>query len=191
MMRWHHRRMQAVRPTQADLIAARDRPIDDLIAPDLRVLFCGINPGLWSGATGFHFARPGNRFWKVLHLAGFTDRQLAPSEGTELLRQGVGITNLVNRTTAAESDLRREEFRTGAARLTDTVARFRPRWLAMVGIGAYRVGFEEPKAGVGRQGRTIGETGVWVLPNPSGLNANYQLPELTAAFRALRDVALG
>ena len=177
------------RPTKADLAAARDRPIDDLIAPGLRVLFCGINPGLWSGATGFHFARPGNRFWKVLHAAGFTERVLAPSEGVELLRDGLGITNLVNRTTAAESELRREEFVAGAARLRDTVARYRPRWLAMVGIGAYRVGFEEPRAAVGRQQRTLGDTGVWVLPNPSGLNANYQLPELTAAFAALRAAA--
>jgi TDG/mug DNA glycosylase family protein len=177
------------RPTSADLEAARDRPIDDLIAPGLRVLFCGINPGLWSGATGFHFARPGNRFWKVLHLAGFTDRVLAPDEGGELLKDGLGITNLVNRTTAAESDLRREEFIAGAAHLRATVERYRPHWLAMVGIGAYRVGFGEPRATVGRQEATLGETGVWVLPNPSGLNANYQLPELTAAFRALREAA--
>jgi TDG/mug DNA glycosylase family protein len=190
MMRWHHPVMPAFpRPTKADLEAARDKPIADLIAPGLRVLFCGINPGLWSGATGFHFARPGNRFWKVLHAAGFTERVLAPNEGAELLRNGLGITNLVNRTTAAESELRREEFVEGAARLRATVERYRPRWLAMVGIGAYRVGFGEPRATVGRQAATLGETGLWVLPNPSGLNANYQLPELTAAFHALRERA--
>jgi TDG/mug DNA glycosylase family protein len=189
-MRWHHRAMPAVsRPTKADLEAARDRTVEDVVAPGLRVLFCGINPGLWSGATGFHFARPGNRFWKVLHLAGFTDRQLDPSENRELLRHGLGITNLVHRTTAAESELRREEFVAGAARLRETVARYRPRWLAMVGIGAYRVGFGEPRATVGRQAATLGETGIWVLPNPSGLNANYQLPELTAAFAALCETA--
>jgi len=177
------------RPTKADLDAARDRTIEDVVAPGLHVLFCGINPGLWSGATGFHFARPGNRFWKVLHLAGFTDRVLAPNENRELLHAGLGITNLVHRTTAAESELRREEFVEGATRLRETVARYAPRWLAMVGIGAYRVGFEEPRASVGPQERRLGTTGVWVLPNPSGLNANYQLPELTAAFAALRDVA--
>lgn len=177
------------RPTNTELEAARDRAIADVIAPDLRVLFCGINPGLWSGATGFHFARPGNRFWKVLHAAGFTDRVLAPGEGRELLRAGLGITNLVNRTTAAESELRRAEFVEGAARLRETVATYRPRWLAMVGIGAYRVGFGQPGATVGRQPAALGDTQVWLLPNPSGLNANYQLPELTAAFRALCEAA--
>src|SRR4051812_31492639 len=127
------------RPTRADLEAARDRTIDDVLAPDLRVLFCGINPGLWSGATGFHFARPGNRFWKVLHIAGFTDRVLSPNENRELLKAGLGITNIVHRTTAAESELRTEEFLEGASRLRETVAKYRPDWLAMVGIGAYRV----------------------------------------------------
>jgi TDG/mug DNA glycosylase family protein len=175
------------RPSPADLEAARDRTIDDVVAPDLRVLFCGINPGLWSGATGFHFARPGNRFWKVLHLAGFTERQLRPDENRELLAAGLGITNLIHRTTAAESDLRREEFVEGAARLRETVERYRPAWLAMVGIGAYRIGFAAPKATVGRQDTRIGDTGVWVLPNQSGLNANYQLPALIEAFRELRE----
>jgi TDG/mug DNA glycosylase family protein len=177
------------RPTKADLEAARDRTIDDVVGPDLRVLFCGINPGLWSGATGFHFARPGNRFWKVLHLAGFTDHVLDPSENRDLLKAHLGITNLVHRTTAAESELRREEFVAGAAHLRESVARYRPDWLAMVGIGAYRVGFGEAQASVGRQSATLGETGIWVLPNPSGLNANYQLPALTDAFAALHDVA--
>lgn len=178
-----------LRPTKADLAAARDRTIPDLVAPHLRVLFCGINPGLWSGATGLHFARPGNRFWKVLSLAGFTDRVLHPSETDELLRAGLGITNLVQRTTAAESELRREEFVEGAERLRALVARVQPAWLAMVGIGAYRVGFGDAKASVGRQEARLGVTGLWVLPNPSGLNANYQLPALTAAFADLRATA--
>jgi TDG/mug DNA glycosylase family protein len=192
---WHHRDVPPVlplkfpRPTKADLEAARDRTIEDVVGPGLRVLFCGINPGLWSGASGFHFARPGNRFWKVLHLAGFTARVLDPSENRELLRAHLGITNLVRRTTAAESDLRREEFVEGAARLRALVADCRPAWLAMVGIGAYRVGFGDAKASVGRQEARLGDTGLWVLPNPSGLNANYQLPALTAAFRELRETA--
>ena len=179
------------RPTKADLEAARDRTIEDVLAPNLRVLFCGINPGLWSGATGFHFARPGNRFWQVLHLAGFTGRVLRPDENRDLLGAGLGITNLVHRTTAAESELRRQEFVDGAARLRATVAKYEPQWLAVVGMGAFRIGFGEPKASVGRQVLSLGRTGVWVLPNPSGLNANYQLPQLTAAFGALREVAFG
>jgi double-stranded uracil-DNA glycosylase len=177
------------RPTPADLEAARGRSIPDLIGPDLRVLFSGINPGLWSGATGFHFARPGNRFWRVLHLAGFTDRVLAPSEGSDLLAVGLGITNVVERTTASESELSRDEFRAGAERLRALVAQYRPAWLAIVGIGAYRSAFEAPKATVGRQALRLGETGLWVLPNPSGLNANYQLPALVEAFAALREAA--
>jgi TDG/mug DNA glycosylase family protein len=180
-----------VHPTPADLADARNRTVPDLLAPDLRVLFCGINPGLWSGATGFHFARPGNRFWKVLHLAGFTDRVLEPSGNQALLDAHLGITNLVHRTTAAESELRPEEFTDGAARLREVVASCRPAWLAVVGIGAYRRGFDDPKAIVGRQTATIGDTGIWVLPNPSGLNANYQLPDLTAAFADLRRAAFG
>jgi len=183
-------RIAGARPTRAELEAARDLTIDDLIAPDLRVLFCGINPGLYSGATGYHFARPGNRFWKALHLAGFTDRVLDPSDGAVLLGRGLGITNLVGRTTATAAELSDQEFRAGAQRLRALVERERPRWLAMVGISAYRVGFSEPKAQVGRQATTIGATGVWVLPNPSGLNANYQLPQLAEAFGALRVVAL-
>ena len=182
-------RTARARPTRAELDAARDRTIPDVIGPGLRVLFCGINPGLWSGATGLHFARPGNRFWKVLHLAGFTDHVLDPSENRELLHDRLGITNLVARTTAAESELRAEEFVAGAEHLRTVVAQVRPAWLAMVGIGAYRRGFGDPKAWVGRQSARIGETGIWVLPNPSGLNANYQLPALVAAFAELRVAA--
>jgi TDG/mug DNA glycosylase family protein len=177
------------RPTPADVEAARGRSIADLIAPGLRVLFSGINPGLWSGATGFHFARPGNRFWRVLYLAGFTDRVLAPSEGAELLAVGLGITNVVQRTTASESELSRDEFRAGAERLRDLVAQYRPTWLAIVGIGAYRSAFDDPKATIGRQALRLGDTGLWVLPNPSGLNASYQLPALVEAFAELRATA--
>ena len=182
-------RIAGARPTRAELEAARDLTIDDLVAPDLRVLFCGINPGLYSGATGYHFARPGNRFWKALHLAGFTDRELDPSDGATLLRLGIGITNLVARTTATAAELSDGELRAGADRLRALVERQRPRWLAMVGISAYRVGFGEPKAEIGRQATMIAATGVWVLPNPSCLNANYQLPQLAEAFGAFRAVA--
>jgi TDG/mug DNA glycosylase family protein len=175
------------RPTPADLEAARGRAIPDLIEPGLRVLFCGINPGLWSGATGFHFARPGNRFWKVLHLSGFTDRVLAPWEGPALLEAGLGITNVVGRTTASEAELTRDELRTGADRLRVVVEQYQPAWLAVVGIGAYRAGFGAPGAAVGRQTMRLGETGIWVLPNPSGLNASYQLPALVAAFTDLHQ----
>jgi TDG/mug DNA glycosylase family protein len=173
------------RPSPAELEAARSRTVDDLVVPGLRVLFCGINPGLYSGWTGYHFARPGNRFWKVLHLAGFSDRVLAPSEGAALLARGCGITNLVRRTTASADELTTEELREGGELLRALVKEVRPRWLAVVGVTAYRVAFDDPSAQAGRQAATIGETGIWVLPNPSGLNAHYQVPELVDAFAAL------
>jgi TDG/mug DNA glycosylase family protein len=178
-------------PTKAELEAARDLMIEDVVAPSLRVLFCGINPGLYSGATGFHFARPGNRFWKVLALAGFTDRVLAPSEQAELLTRGVGITNLARRTTATADELTASELREGGDRLRALVRRIRPRWLAVVGVTAYRIAFDDPTAQVGRQAAAIDATGIWVLPNPSGLNAHYQVPELVGAFAALHAEAFG
>ncbi|GAA2008169.1 G/U mismatch-specific DNA glycosylase [Catenulispora subtropica] len=165
--------------------------IDDVIAPDLAVLFCGINPGLMSAATGFHFARPGNRFWPALHRSGFTPRQLLPTEQQELLGFGLGITNVVARATAGAAELRAEEYRAGGVILRAKVAEFRPRWLAVVGIGAYRVAFDAPKAVMGRQADRLGETGLWVLPNPSGLNAHYTVDRLSAAFAELREVAAG
>jgi TDG/mug DNA glycosylase family protein len=161
--------------------------VPDVIAPGLRVLFCGINPGLYSGATGHHFARPGNRFWRTLHEAGFTDRVLSPAEERELLDVGLGITNLVTRTTASAAELNDDELRAGAARVREKIVRFRPRWLAVLGVSAFRIGFDRPRAVVGRQPEAIRETGLWVLPNPSGLNAHYQLPELVAAYRPLRE----
>lgn len=165
------------------------RSIEDLIRPDLKVLFCGINPGLYSGATGLHFARPGNRFWKALHAAGFSDRTLAPWENRELLDAGYGVTNLVMRTTATAAELSDDEYRVGRRALTRKVRKYRPRWVAILGLGAYRSGFDKPDAKIGRQLERIGSTGLWVLPNPSGLNANYQLPQLTEMFRELRAVA--
>jgi double-stranded uracil-DNA glycosylase len=174
------------RPTPAALTAATGRQVPDVLAPNLRVLFCGINPGLWSAAVGHHFARPGNRFWKALHLSGFTPRLLAPDEEAELVRLGLGITNLVDRASAGAADLTPEELRAGAERLTAKVARTRPEMVAILGVGAYRTAFARPKATVGPQPDPIGGARAWVLPNPSGLNAHYQLPALAAAFAALR-----
>ena len=177
------------RPTRADLLAARGKRVPDLIAPGLRVLFCGINPGLYSAATRHHFARPGNRFWPVLHAAGFTPRVLKPWEERELLGWGYGITNLVARATATAAELAREEFVAGAKRLERKVKRFDPEWVAVVGIGAYRMAFGRAKAVVGPQPERLGPARLWLLPQPSGLNANHQMPELAAAFRRLYDRA--
>jgi TDG/mug DNA glycosylase family protein len=151
------------------------------------VLFCGINPSLYSAATGHHFARPGNRFWPALYAAGFTRRLLQPWEEQLLLADGFGITNLVARATVAATELTNDELREGRKRLARKVSRYRPRCVAVVGIGAYRVAFDRPHAGIGRQPDLIGTATVWVLPNPSGLNANHQLPDLTKVFRKLRQ----
>ena len=175
------------KPTRADLLAAQDKTIRDVIAPGLRVLFCGINPGLYSGATGHHFARPGNRFWPTLYLAGFTPRQLNPGEQRELLTLGYGITNLVSRTTAAADELSAEELLAGRRRLIGKLKRYQPRVLAILGIGAYRTAFQQPGAALGVQTQSVGDTILWVLPNPSGLNAHYQLPDLVKQFRKLRE----
>jgi double-stranded uracil-DNA glycosylase len=180
------RRVAGYRPSRAELAAAVNLRVPDLIAPDLRVLFCGINPGLYSAATGHHFARPGNRFWPALHQAGFTDRLLKPWEENVLLNYGIGITNLVSRATATADQLTPDELRAGRRRLALKVRRFRPRCVAVVGIGAYRLAFGCPKAGLGPQAEQLESAAVWVLPNTSGLNANHQLPDLTKFFRALR-----
>jgi TDG/mug DNA glycosylase family protein len=177
------------KPSQQELKDAFGVRIPDLIRPGLAVLFCGINPGLYSGATRLHFARPGNRFWPALHAAGFTDRLLAPWEKSQLLQSGYGITNLVRRTTATAAELSDEEYRLGRQALVRKIRKYSPRWLAILGLGAYRTGFGKPDAKIGRQVERIGSTGVWVLPNPSGLNANYQLPQLTEMFVELRLAA--
>jgi len=160
--------------------------VPDVLRPGLRVLFCGINPGLWSAAVGHHFARPGNRFWKALHLGGLTSRQLAPDEEDELLALGLGITNLVERATAGAADLRPEELRAGGERLAAKAAAAWPEVVAILGVGAYRTAFGHPKATVGPQPDPIAASRAWLLPNPSGLNAHYQLPDLAAAFAELR-----
>jgi TDG/mug DNA glycosylase family protein len=175
------------RPTREELAAAAGRTVPDVIGPGLDVLFIGINPGLYSGAVGHHFARPGNRFWKTLHGAGFTHRVLSPFEERELLQHGVGITNLVERATRGADDLGPPELRAGAERVRAKACRHRPRFAAFLGLGAYRSAFGAPKATVGRRDERICDSLVWVLPNPSGLNANYQLGDLISAFRDLRE----
>ena len=182
---------EPARPTRAQLLAAVTRRVPDLIAPGLRVLFCGINPGLYSAATGHHFARPGNRFWPALHRSGFTARQLAPAEEALLLASGCGITNLVPRTTATAQELAPDELIAGGRSLRRKLRTFEPAWLAVLGIGAYRVAFGDPRATVGSQPAPIGSTRVWLLPSPSGLNANHQLPDLVAEFRRLRAASFG
>lgn len=181
--------------TAADLEAARSRTIDDVLPgpadPPLRVLFCGINPGLVSAATGHHFGRPGNRFWPVLHAAGFTPRRLLPAEQGELRALGLGITNLVARATARADELTADEVLAGGRRLVELVERERPAWLAVVGITAFRTAFGRRTAAVGRQEERLGGAGVWLLPNPSGLNAHYRMDALTEHYGALAEAAAG
>ncbi len=164
----------------------RDKPLPDIVAADLDVLFCGINPSLVSAARGHHFARPGNRFWPALHLAGLTPRQLAPEEDRQLLDHGLGLTNVVDRATRAAAELSPAELREGAAALADLVAEYRPRVLAVLGVTAWRVGFDRPRAVVGLQPETVGGAATWVVPNPSGLNAHFRLPDLACIYRQLR-----
>ncbi|MFJ5290616.1 G/U mismatch-specific DNA glycosylase [Streptomyces sp. NPDC088348] len=172
-----------------ELEAARDRIVPDVVTAGLSVLFCGINPGLMTAATGHHFARPGNRFWPVLHLSGFTPRRLAPSEQDELLTLGLGITNVVARASARADELSPEEYREGGRILTAKVERLKPRWLAVVGVTAYRTAFREPKARIGPQTRTIGSTRIWALPNPSGLNAHWTAATMAEEYGRLREAA--
>lgn len=172
--------------TPEELQAARDRVVPDVVAGGLRVLFCGINPSLTTAATGHHFAFPGNRFWPVLHLSGFTPRRLAPAEQAELLDHGLGITNVVARATARADELSAEEYREGGRLLTAKVELLRPRWLAVVGITAYRTAFDERRARIGPQERTVGGARVWALPNPSGLNAHWTAATMAEEYARLR-----
>jgi TDG/mug DNA glycosylase family protein len=176
----------APRPTKAELAAAYGREIPDLVGPGLRVLLVGINPSLWSGWSGHHFGRPTNRLWQTLHEAGLTARRLRPEDQGELLAAGIGITNLVNRATARADELSAHEIRDGLPRLRATVDRWRPPYVAVLGVTAYRIAFAHPKAGVGPQPETLDGARLWVLPNPSGLNAHYQQPALSAEYGRLR-----
>jgi TDG/mug DNA glycosylase family protein len=177
----------ARRPTAAEMIAAKGKTLPDLIAPGLSILFCGINPGLYSAAVGRHFARPGNRFWTTLHRAGITERVLLPTQSAVLLGSGCGITDLVARSSARAEELTRDELVAGRRRLVAKVKRYRPRCLAILGISAYRTAFQQPAAVIGEQAERIGATVVWVLPNPSGLNAHYPPVKLVEEFGRLRD----
>jgi double-stranded uracil-DNA glycosylase len=177
-----------------DLNAARNGTIPDVLpAPGapLRVLFCGINPSLYSAAAGWHFARPGNRFWPALHRSGFTARQLAPAEQDLIAQEGLGITNLVARATAQAAELTAQELRAGGARLAELAAGRHAGFVAVAGVTAYRTAFGRPGAGTGPQPETIGGARLWVLPNPSGLNAHWTLPRIAAAFGELRQASVG
>jgi len=181
--------MTTVRPTKGDLLASYRRRLPDLIEPGLKVLFCGINPGLYSAAVGHHFARPGNRFWGALHAAGFTERTFVPADDKRLLQSGYGLTNIVARATAQANELTGDELVLGRRRLERKNRRYAPRWVAILGIGAYRAAFQRPQATWGPQAERLGRSGLWVLPNPSGLNASHQPVDLARAFRRLQRAA--
>jgi TDG/mug DNA glycosylase family protein len=178
--------MPVTKPTRADLEAAASNTIPDVIAPHLQVLFSGINPGLYSAFTGFHFARPGNRFWPTLYASGFTDRLLKPSEQTELLARRIGITNLAARASATADELTPQELIEGGKILAAKIETYRPKVLAILGISAYRTAFAKPRALLGRQPEPIGSAILWVMPNPSGLNAHYSAQALAQVFREFR-----
>jgi TDG/mug DNA glycosylase family protein len=173
------------KPTKAELQAAYNQEVPDIIAPNLKVLFCGINASLYSAAVGHHFARPGNRLWPTLYRAGFTDRLLSPAEDTTLLEYGYGMTNIVARATARADELQRAELQQGYNDLAVKVAKFRPQYLAILGISAYRIAFNHKHATLGLQSQPLAAAKVWVLPNPSGLNAHYQLNDLARVYAEL------
>lgn len=173
------------KPDRKELEDSVGKTIPDIIARNLDILFCGINPGLYSAAVKHHFARPGNRFWPLLHLSGFTPRILSPFEDAILPSMGIGITNLVARATATAAELGREELRDGFRLLEEKVKRTTPKVVAILGVGAYRVASDNKKAAIGKQPEAIGDSVLWVLPNPSGINANYQINELIILFREL------
>lgn len=173
------------KPTLTEIRAATGNTVPDIIAPGLRVLFCGINPSLYSAAVGHHFARPGNRFWRTLQAAGFTERLLTPSEDSNLLQFGYGLTNIVERATARADELDSQELVAGQQQLLAKVQHYQPQFLAILGIGAYRTAFHRPQAIVGRQNEFLSSAALWVLPNPSGLNAHYQLADLQRVYQEL------
>jgi double-stranded uracil-DNA glycosylase len=177
------------RPTKQEVQAAVGMTVPDIIAPGLKILFCGINPGLYTAAIGHHFGRPGNRFWPALYAAGITPRLLSPHEEQELLQYGCGITNLVMRATTGADELSRKELAEGGKILEQKVQQYAPKVLAVLGVTAYRTAFGRPKAVTGPQTETIGGAGVWVLPNPSGLNAHYQIEDLARLYRQMSEHA--
>ena len=181
--------MKQMKPTVEEVQFAHGKRLPDILAPDLDVLFCGINPGLYSAAVGYHFARPGNRFWAALNASGFTEGLLEAHDQDEMLRCGCGLTNLVARATSVAAELSTEELRHGRELLQRKVRRYGPAWVAVLGKGAYRKAFRCSKAEFGPQQEELAGARMWVLPNPSGLNARYQPPALAELFRELREVA--
>lgn len=178
-------------PTKAELQAAYGAVIPDLGGPGIRVLLVGINPSLFSGWSGLHFARPGNRLWRTLQESGFTDRRLAPGDTEAIQAAGLGITNLVARATARADELTDEEIRAGVLPLEALVRAWRPPFVAFLGISTYRIAFSHKSATVGEAPERFEGARTWVLPNPSGLNAHYQQPDLNAAYDELRQAAFG
>jgi TDG/mug DNA glycosylase family protein len=178
------------KPTKEEVQAAYGKTVPDIIAPNLDVLFCGINPSIYSAAVGHHFARPGNRFWKTLHSAGFTDRLLSPFEDKTLLQFGYGLTNIVDRATARADEVTPTEFLIGHQQLAAKIQHYQPQFLAVLGVSAYRTAFNNPKATMGQQKESLYQTKIWVLPNPSGLNAHYQLDGLKQVYAELRIASL-
>jgi len=176
------------KPTKADLQQAYGKYIPDVLGPGIRLLFCGINPGLYSAYIGHHFGKPGNRFWKVIHQAGFTPRLFTPYEDRLLLELGYGLTNLVERATANATELNKGELRQGAKTLEEKVRQYKIQTVAILGIGAYRKGFHQPEANWGKQTEKLDDAVLWVLPNPSGLNAHFQIPELVRIYRQLLPI---
>lgn len=173
-------------PSKEELKKTATKTVGDLIQPDLRVLFVGINPGLYTAFTGFHYAWPGNRFWPTIYAAGFTDRLLKPSESAEMLKYGYGMTNVVSRASISASELSKEEYREGGKILVEKIKKYKPEWVAFVGIQAYREAFDKPKAKVGKQPDLIEGSRVWVLPSPSGLNAHYKPADFARVFSELK-----
>src|SRR4051812_22807929 len=181
---------QPWKPTKAQLLNAPKKPAPALTRPNLNILFVGINPGLYTAAVGHHFARPGNRFWPAMHKGGFTDTQVSPFDSAKLLDLNLGITNMCPRPTAMAHQLSTHELRKGAKILRRKVLRYKPRFVAIIGITSYRIAFDRKDAKLGLQPETIGDTKIWVLPNPSGLNAHYQVSDLAKLFTKLKEACL-
>jgi TDG/mug DNA glycosylase family protein len=175
--------LNRTKPKPADLEAAKKRRVPDVIASGLDVLFCGINPGLYTAWIGHHFGRPGNRFWPAMHAGGFTPILLPPYDEKRLLEWNLGITNMVARPTNLAAELTDGELLAGRTIIEQKVDRYQPHWLAMLGVTSFRIAFNQPKAMLGRQSLRLGRTNIWVLPNPSGLNAHHTPTRLAELFR--------
>lgn len=173
-------------PTKEELAAASGKTVPDILVPGLKVIFCGINPGLYTALKGHHFARPGNRFWPTLYAAGFTPEKYQPHQEEELLQLGYGITNIVGRATANAAELSKTELIEGGIELVEKMILYQPQVLALLGLSAYRMAFGKPTAEIGLQEQTIGQTRLWVLPNPSGLNAHFPPKKLALVYGELR-----